>query len=567
MLLLYGFDNELKKRFGSYLYRILLLLYCLVILLIYNNYFDIEVYIISIIAYVLMFYLTFIRSKMSLLRLFSDFLLINIFLYGKSFDLLTSTFLILPIINSQNHTGPQKSLLLYVYSICTSSFIIYNNCNDLFSITSLWVFFSLFIINLFIEIRIKVINFYLSLHDVISDFYSTFNPNFRQYKIYDSIIEKLNTSKLGTIFQIDSILCILVNSDNSSFSIVNSSEFLLDLTIEKDFKDVLSILNNKDGIVSNLTLKYNFKESNKNIFIKVNTNKKDKIFIFLLKSQNKYNVFNVLIELRDRIIISPILKPFLNRISGFFDIEYEIKKKRLNDFDKIHNEYEYVLRCINAMHFLRNRFSPIKNFISIYDDMKKLDSETRLKIEPTIEKEKETVKSVLKEILNRTDQILEGDNPYNVSVLKEIKVKVLFDIIRTLCIDNMGTFNHKNNWSLETFEQTCSFNLNGMNIILNDLIKNINKYYKTYYVLNFEENANQLIITFENDVNTKIVSNDVLLSVIEYFDSKENYGIFKMSSKGIYMIKDFLKQMQISHQLKLDNNIYTFSILLNKVQP
>jgi hypothetical protein len=85
----------------------------------------------------------------------------------------------------------------------------------------------------------------------------------------------------------------------------------------------------------------------------------------------------------------------------------------------------------------------------------------------------------------------------------------------------------------------------GITIILSDIIGNIKKHSNGIHNVLFAIENDKLLLRFTNKYDSNHSKQLKLKELVDYFDSDENYNIFKMSSKGAFLIKDFSKQMDI----------------------
>ena len=112
-----GVDKIIKKSLSIF-FRLIVILFGISIVSSRSNYFEIYWYFIAIIPYLIIYFSTLFKDGfISKVRLLNDYLFIIFILYDKGIDYTTICFLLLPIINSPNHTGSKKSIWLYILFI------------------------------------------------------------------------------------------------------------------------------------------------------------------------------------------------------------------------------------------------------------------------------------------------------------------------------------------------------------------------------------------------------------------------------------------------------------------
>jgi len=175
--------------------------------------------------------------------------------------------------------------------------------------------------------------------------------------------------------------------------------------------------------------------------------------------------------------------------------------------------------------------------------------------------ENNSAKSALSEILNRANQILEeGANPFNVtSDIGDIQIQGLFSELRILSSEMFGSNRIENDLQKEQFDYNVSVSNKGIHIVFSDILNNIRKYYNGEYAIRFEIFDNNLIISFENNFHPIPINLDNIKKLIKYFNSEENYNIFKMTTKGAFLMKDFLRQMDIKLEVSLNEEKSLFT--------
>lgn len=159
----------------------------------------------------------------------------------------------------------------------------------------------------------------------------------------------------------------------------------------------------------------------------------------------------------------------------------------------------YVNSAVKAMHFIRNKLGPIKNYLSMEEDYNNSGQEKKDKIKPHLDKERDKLKSSLTLVLNQADFILEKtNNPFIVSNLDRYGIQQLFSDIRRVWseygLEEKFTISLRNNELNEKI--FIYYNKIGMELILTNWISNIYKYNTGYYGLEITETEKTFKISF-----------------------------------------------------------------------
>ena len=212
----------------SILFRLVLILFGIILIIIKDNTFNFYYYLLAVIPYIVIYYKTLFKEGIySKIRLLNDFTFILFFLWDKELDCLSIIYLSLPIINSPNHSGDKKSLLLYLFYIL--SLFAINNFEWSWSFLVMTLF--LLIINQISSLRYEYINNIAELNNQIDKFLEKDLEINKTYKIYKDLIRALNSMKLLIGFKpnISQIACFRIV--NKKVYLENSSEFIWSYSI------------------------------------------------------------------------------------------------------------------------------------------------------------------------------------------------------------------------------------------------------------------------------------------------------------------------------------------------
>lgn len=538
--------HSLTYKILSIFFRLIIVLYAISIIYIKDNYFQTYWYYLAIIPYLGIFMLTLLKEGFwSKIRLLNDFIFIDFILYDKKIEFATFVFLMLPVINSPNHSGQKKSFLLYVFFI--SSLIFLTRFDFYFSF--LFITLILYIINLITESRNKYYSNIDALNKSIDNFLEKELELKKTFKIYSGLLKTLNSIKFLKLYKPNFTNIICLKIDNNNINIENSATFVWSLKTEDDFIELVNDKTSKEDfdedLLSNINIEINHIQENNN-FCLINETKKSKyVFLFIIDS-NSNTVFNL--------YYINLLKSVTSRISRVVDLENSLKtenKKMLNDF---RIKYFHVQNAEKAMHFIRNRFNTLDNFIEMSKDNinGKMDSED-LKMYKTelerLERNYNILMERVKTILNKSDK------PFSAAQLENKTSNYLFNTVREIWLDYFDNFNFELNWDLNKIDlYTININPDGLYILLSDWIVNQKKYSSNEQIVLFKENDDFYDVIFRNNFQ-KELKNEIL-DLKDDFNSKGRDKILLRTSHGILIMKSILEEMNLQGLIEVYENHY-----------
>lgn len=162
--------DKYQRKIISVIFRLLIIGYSVFLLIhcnsLYKWYYNIGVFALYLIVYFTLYQ----RNKIiSLLRLLNDYIFISFIIYQtQEISIYSFALLFAPILNTHNHSGEKKSLLLYVFPLI-SLIILTKELNLWYSIP----FFLFLLINTFDSLRTKYFRFQQKLNSVIDDFFTS----------------------------------------------------------------------------------------------------------------------------------------------------------------------------------------------------------------------------------------------------------------------------------------------------------------------------------------------------------------------------------------------------------
>ncbi|CAA6821093.1 MAG: Unknown protein [uncultured Sulfurovum sp.] len=532
----------LIKYLTSILFRLILVFYGIFLLIIQENIVNIYMYIVLIIVYFFT-YLYLIKGKRPFLRMINDYLFILFILFDKDVSQIYNfLFILLPIINSPNHTQEKRRQFILVL-ITMTIFIILDfrgtnilDFKDYIYISTALIF--IILITLFEYYRsqntTKLFNIYSEIDEIASKKAHTSQVP----EIYKYLIEKYNHQLK---FDIENIIGFQYHGSNNNKVIVrNSSVFIHSYKISTIIKEV-----EKKQVSYNQKIKLNNEEYKFNFSIKID----GYIFLFLVKKEIETNSLKRIFM--ESTIFGSIV-PILNKLIKIIELENLLKKQKYNATLSLNKKSQYVNNVMKSTHYLSNQFSPITNYFDLIDKYKMLEETNKKeKLEIIIDDEGKNAKRCLKNIKEKSLNILDNDmNPFVPRNIKKIKYKYIYMSIKSLWLeefDEKDIFlynDDKSNELLESDSQVLEF-------IFTDIIENIRKYSHGKHTIKF---------SYENNLSIEIVNNikdikrqkKTISEIIKNFNNEDRSELSKENNFGLSHIQELAHLLKIKIILKLD---------------
>lgn len=541
-------DFSLKVVTGIF-YRICLVVYSLT-LVGYIDKSNINNCIYAIIAYIC-FYVAIYRpssfyKSSPTLRLIADYLLINIIIYGKNIDNpMYTIFVLLPIINSPNHSGKTRSILVYVMAFITFAISSSNYNVITYAIIMSFIVF----ISSFEVLRNWLLRFFSSVYSTIYDYYGKDIHLNKTYSLYRDLIKLFKDNKLSRLFDLNDIYCFRY-IDANSLALVNSSSLAINISIKDGDKFVSDI--NKYKYAHNIDIIIDGVNYNNNLFIRVDTSEDS--FMFLLLLGNKSSQI-----LADTIGFK-LLKPVFERVARILVVEKHLMLERDNILKKIRGKYYFVENARLAMHFLRNKISPITNYFQLLDLIDTVADEVKkdelLKLSD-IERKKSAQTLIL--ILDRIKYTLEkSKNPFVVNEIGSHMVADLLITVRNIWTSELNSNDISSSVDASLFKKSVIYNQEYLEILITDIVTNIKRHNDGQYMINFHSNDNVIFVNFTNSVKYKDIS--AVTKIVDDFNSNNTMEIFRRTTSGMYFIKSILLQMDIKHSMQISDRKVCFQL-------
>jgi hypothetical protein len=286
----------------------------------------------------------------------------------------------------------------------------------------------------------------------------------------------------------------------------------------------------------------NDNDASKNIFLFNKTKNSKYVFIFTIEdySNQLFNLYYI-----------NLLQSITSRIARVLDLETSLKNENKKILKKFREKYFHMQNAEKAMHFIRNRFNTLDNFIEMSKDniAGNMDNED-LKMYST---ELQRLERNYNLLMTRVGNILnKPDKPFSATQLEKKSPNYLFGSVRDIWYDYFDEFNFELKWNIETIDSfLIQINNDGLFILLTDWINNLKKYSVGNEMIIFNETETCLEIIFSNKYNQNDIKD--ILELKEDFNSKERDRILKRTSHGIIIMKSIIEEMAVKGEILNDS--------------
>ena len=364
--------DKKARILSSILFRGVMIIYALfIIFFTKKNYFYPINYTVGFFLYITLYIIFFPKLKnssknknklRSFIRMVSDYLFIIFILYGKDINNIVFTlFFLFPIFNSPNHSDPKRSTIAtFSLAVLSYLFLAPKELTNIYineSIKIAFAFTLLAALDYSEQFRSRLIMFTNSTFTLIDKFYEKQIQSYKIHKIYQEFIKEVNKSNISFLIignKIETMYCFKLK--HNVLSLINGSELVYDFFITLDEQDLINLKN--DSIIKNIECVINNNQYKYSRLIPVKDDKDIYIFYISFK-ENLYDFFDY---------FNVGVKPLLVKIVNAVKLENELIITKNEEFKKIKSKLNYVNNATSAMHFLRNKFSPITNFMEMLKD-------------------------------------------------------------------------------------------------------------------------------------------------------------------------------------------------------
>ncbi|NVJ46271.1 MAG: hypothetical protein HWE07_04055 [Cytophagia bacterium] len=343
---------------------------------------------------------------------------------------------------------------------------------------------------------------------------------------------------------------------NDKLLLINSSKFIRSYKVQKELGLIKKLRESGYETNSPITLvSQNFTDT---LFIRSSLEGSEFVFLFRLPASS-FGAIN-----------SKLLLFFFRPICGYLHmvLHYHMEQRKNIDstIERVRKQQNYVLKSMNVMHFVRNKLSPIKTYLNLGQIKPQLEKEKEEEFQILTERSRTKAQRQLSNITKRADFILEkSDNPFIISTVQKRLLNHLFSQIRF----NWSSFFDTQDFDIviteEFSEINISYNVEVMDIVLVDLLRNMQKY-GSNPKLTFIEDPKDIIIFLNNKLNsTTAKTYNKAKQISSSYNSEDNWEINKRTSHGLILVKSYLKQMNIQSEIIVKNSYFIFKMIIPKI--
>jgi hypothetical protein len=559
-MLYQNFDLLLRKLISIF-YRILLVGFSITVLIRNPNIFSWYYYAGIIVIYIIVYFLLFNKDGFfAFLRLVVDFLFIFLALYKKDINNFHSmTLIFLPLINSVNHSSNTRSkfspFALYVFTF----FLLFFLREFKFVLGDIVALMSIWIANIFLYARHYLVRIFNSIDEIISEFYQEKIELGQQYKLLRSIRDVLNKNrKLFFLIHRPSHITIF-SYRAGKFSVVTSTHFFTKYKFI-DEANFISEISTKDRL-RNVKLSFDNGQNAPNIVYKVVSDDVTYFYIVSIFQNNELFI--------KELVSDKIYSQIFQKITTVLQVERSIALEKKEYLYGIKKKMVFVDSTIKSIHFLNNRLTPISTY---FDLLKLCETETNVakrdQLLLLLETEKKNAMNNLDPIIGRMKaQLDKSNNPYIITSIENIGVQKLYSIIRKSWEDS--------SFSQDDIGIDCSpsflaremlLNIDSFEFLIDEILNNVIKHSSNLKKLIIKEEGDELCISFVNDIKQYNKNVDWLTKVIQYFNADDINEIIRKTSYGLTFMKDSLKQMNLSHEMRISEDKKFILLLKIKTQ-
>lgn len=552
-------DYEIRK-INSVLLRIVLITVIFSIFKFNHNVFSNLTYILSVLIYIILLVLNLFNKNdnyKGLCRLVLDILIIGIFLYGKNLNSLLNFFpFILLLSNVNSHSNKNSNIIVFIILLHLNILII-----DDFKIVKTHhfipaIFYTFILINSirqsFNRINEHVI---LTIGDLFID---NVNEN-NSHQILAKVKKLINEGYLSKIFKIKEVF-LFVNY-NQRLILIKGSKFVKNNSLEFSF--------NTNQLIREFTKKS--LQIKKEDYVEIDNVKYENIY--WIKNSIKGIDYYFLICLEKdsyifRELIIQKLKPIFEYIGRLYYVRSSLTKLNTDTSKIIKEKITYVLDAQNALHYVKNKLSPITTTVDLMDRYFKKQNELNDKHKAHIEKRlrDNNNNNQLRLIIQRAELLIKGvDNIVNEKD-KIVSVKQIIDDLRNIWIYH---FENIDDIVVNIEELNVLVNYNQMlfDFVFTDIIENINKYSnKQFKKVIFSLNNNDVVIEFSNSILDYEKNKSALKEIESLYNQENNDEIYNRKTHGLSFIRRLLRRKKIQNKISINvkDKIFSFEITLKK---
>lgn len=551
-----------SKILTSFTYRLTLLAVGLAIVVIEYNAFHWSLYLAAMLGYaVAAVAFRVARPDNSFIRLLADYTFIGLVLYGKGLDtFINSCFIIIPIVNSVNHTSPIKSStsIWRLYVACLVAMLLISHLHPKAS----WVLAlgAFGVISFLTKIREWITRMDNSALTSISEYHGENVRMGNSHLLLQKIIDNWRDNRLLTAFCGTPANIVVFKKTATRFRIISGATFVKNFAF-LDEAGVYAALEH-DSILYNAALLVDNATMQPNVCLQLSGQVSTYLFYLeFSKPVNKANMF-------DSYLVS-VFHRGLFFVVKVLDNEGVMVNDRNSLMRKMKNRISLMDRTINVVHFINNRLSPIINFFEMnqfyQQETGKTESQAYLtELAVLIETEQRRAKDSLRQIDTRSKTLLHRATEMRLEDASvDMKLKQLVRTVREAWAEH--DFRHDTmqvEWLEATMERTVAMDANGLWLVFEEIATNMSKYGRGKSTVTFFEDELAPGVSFGNnlDAGSNVVHSKKSRALVEQFNNNDLNEIMRRNNIGLHMIKTFCNKYHLGAQIALTSNSFLLTL-------
>ena len=411
--------------------------------------------------------------------------------------------------------------------------VILSVLNHEYSLKILWPF-SFFLLFAYLNYKVfQIGREKQKIEEMIDDLFLKVGS--KPYQLYQNLIQMLKKASYK-IF-IDDIYCFRWSKGH--FYIVNGTKFVWSYKILESDVALKKIFESE--VYQNFKIEIGgYKEDN--LCFVVHPNMDECVYLYVLVYDRKSFIENYYVQ--------RLLRQFFYRISRIQEADWNFKSQQIEELSALGKKMNYVNASMNTLHFIRNKLSPLKNYLAMYDDYINSDEIRQKKIKPFLDAELKSMRDSFRMINERADKLLEEQqNRFVYSSTKKYGLQQLFSEIKKvwqsygLNEDNIVVSLQK---KVEGKHKSVFYNIEGLILVLDNWISNIVEHGCQSYGLEIIEEDLDVLVLFSNLHKMKKHDCEHLITI---FNNNDRLEINKRNYHGLQVIKELLTQMNIDSEL------------------
>ena len=500
--------------------------------------------IIGIIVYYILSIISYTRNQTNIsnTRTVLDLLLIGtVLMQYHTFDVLSIGFLLMPIFYLANQCdslhGNVTIFSLLIIGVLTIPAI------NIYKLTV--VFFILACLNAFVQYRLVLTRDIDNLNRLID---KTMVVHFgKLYKIYAECIPILNKTFFSP--KIKNIYCF--RWENGRYRIANGSTPIFNYELNSEM--ICKILQDRPNTLHiDVPFKVNGDNCNNNYLVTFKIPDSEVSYIFISEVDNS-NIVRILYQFR-------LMISFLSRLSRLLEVNYKIRANEITSVKEMANNLNYINASQQAMHFIKNKLSPVKNYfaeLKFYEECKDEAIRDRMKVK--LDLERQNAEQSFSTAINRADYI--ASKMYTSQMYSQVE-KYKFIVLLSLVRDIWQSYDNEIVDIMVDKPLCVTFNRYGMDQVLTNWISNMNIYgnKNSHYKVIEEDDNYVLCFINETDANANGQS-----EFVKCYRQNDRDEIIKRNWHGLMEIKEALEQMHIPNEMSLNGNEVVFEMRFKKI--